>query len=525
MLQKRALYVCFAAHGASALMSIQTRASMEAMSVPESKEASPLMLMQTRSVVERLPALPDDDDDLGYVVRTLPALPNEDYPVTEEGYQKVAALHNDSEMNQFVWKVLDADNVRVTNQGELNGLIPWFSGTEATQSLAQLRVELHKKTWIEKLPVTNFSEAVMLARIQSYQMAAKATNHYILEDWIDAGTFHARFLASERVRMKALDLLQTRERPQLGTEYLVKEPVKPLLKLAEQPAFQDDWMDEDDLWKFFTSEKIDSMAKEGKIEASYDPEHPWSPKFKTKTKTTSRVISLASVTPAAEPRSAASLAPVAPVASEAPAVAAAPVASEAPAASVAPAAPAAALPPAATAALANAQALVVAPAAALPAAATAALAKAQALVAAPAAALPLAATAALANAQALEAAPAAALPAAATVALARAQALVAAPAAALHPAATAAVAKAQLGLLHALAAKAQAERDIPETLKQVVPAAEPRSAAGADRDIPETPKQATAMSTLQNASEGYGEVVIDSQLYLKHLDQLMQGES
>merc|ERR1740130_1981742 len=135
--------------------------------------------MQTRSVVETLPALPDDDDDLGYVVRTLPALPNEDYPVTEEGYQKVAALHNDSEMNQFVWKVLDADNVRVTNQGELNGLIPWFSGTEATQSLAQLRVELNKKTWIEKLPSTNFSEAVMLARIQSYQMAAKATNHYI----------------------------------------------------------------------------------------------------------------------------------------------------------------------------------------------------------------------------------------------------------------------------------------------------------------------------------------------------------
>merc|ERR1712232_806701 len=48
--------------------------------------------------------------------------------LSEEGYQQVASLKSDEQMNEFILRVLNQDGLE-GNSSYLQGLVPWYSGT------------------------------------------------------------------------------------------------------------------------------------------------------------------------------------------------------------------------------------------------------------------------------------------------------------------------------------------------------------------------------------------------------------
>lgn len=56
----------------------------------------------------------------------------------EPGYEAVAKLKSDEEMKTFMLRVIEDYDCHVEDEGGLMGIVPWFSGTTAVQSLAQL---------------------------------------------------------------------------------------------------------------------------------------------------------------------------------------------------------------------------------------------------------------------------------------------------------------------------------------------------------------------------------------------------
>jgi hypothetical protein len=58
--------------------------------------------------------------------------------LSQAGYEKVASLKDDTEMKEYIKRVIDKYDCRVVNEGGLSGIVPWFSGTTMTQSLPQL---------------------------------------------------------------------------------------------------------------------------------------------------------------------------------------------------------------------------------------------------------------------------------------------------------------------------------------------------------------------------------------------------
>jgi len=69
-------------------------------------------------------------------------------PLSEEGYQKVAALKDDEAMLVFVRRQLDALGMRARSQGDLRGWVGWFSGTRAAQSHASMMRDLRTREWL-----------------------------------------------------------------------------------------------------------------------------------------------------------------------------------------------------------------------------------------------------------------------------------------------------------------------------------------------------------------------------------------
>jgi len=68
-------------------------------------------------------------------------------PLTEEGYQQVAALVSNHEMKAFAHRVLNSEARYVGNAGELTGAIHFYSGRRDVQDLATLKEELRKAWW------------------------------------------------------------------------------------------------------------------------------------------------------------------------------------------------------------------------------------------------------------------------------------------------------------------------------------------------------------------------------------------
>lgn len=68
--------------------------------------------------------------------------------VSENGYQQVAAQKSDEEMKAFIHRVLAAEARYVSDVAELNGLVPFYSGTQNSQNLESLKEELRKAPWV-----------------------------------------------------------------------------------------------------------------------------------------------------------------------------------------------------------------------------------------------------------------------------------------------------------------------------------------------------------------------------------------
>lgn len=64
--------------------------------------------------------------------------PGESAPLTEAGYKSVADLRDDHHMKKFILRVMRKLDCQLVDEGGLMGIIPWFSGTIATQSLENL---------------------------------------------------------------------------------------------------------------------------------------------------------------------------------------------------------------------------------------------------------------------------------------------------------------------------------------------------------------------------------------------------
>lgn len=92
-------------------------------------EQQALVLLQNRAQMQK-------SDDLGSTA-----------PLTEEGYQEVAALKSNKEMKAFAHRLLNSEARYVSNAGELTGLIHWYSGRMGAQDLEALKRELRQAWW------------------------------------------------------------------------------------------------------------------------------------------------------------------------------------------------------------------------------------------------------------------------------------------------------------------------------------------------------------------------------------------
>jgi len=69
-------------------------------------------------------------------------MPSLSASLDESGYKQIAALKNDDEMKVFIRRVARSCNMKVIDEGGLNGVVSWFSGVEDTSSFEELKVAL-----------------------------------------------------------------------------------------------------------------------------------------------------------------------------------------------------------------------------------------------------------------------------------------------------------------------------------------------------------------------------------------------
>jgi hypothetical protein len=78
-------------------------------------------------------------------------------PLSEEGYQRVAALKNMGQMKAFMRRIIAADGNAVTDEAGLSGVAPFYSGQVAMQSFEALQKDTRAATWV--MPLKEFRKA------------------------------------------------------------------------------------------------------------------------------------------------------------------------------------------------------------------------------------------------------------------------------------------------------------------------------------------------------------------------------
>lgn len=63
-------------------------------------------------------------------------------PLTEKGYKSVAVLHSQKEMEAYIRRVIADRDLHILDEGGLKGMLPYYSGLKATQSLKALSTEI-----------------------------------------------------------------------------------------------------------------------------------------------------------------------------------------------------------------------------------------------------------------------------------------------------------------------------------------------------------------------------------------------
>jgi len=76
-------------------------------------------------------------------------------PISEDGYLEVVSERSNKKMEHFVKRVATSMSFRIIDEGSLKGMVPYYSGQKATQSLAAMRRELlkaslKKRSWLAK---------------------------------------------------------------------------------------------------------------------------------------------------------------------------------------------------------------------------------------------------------------------------------------------------------------------------------------------------------------------------------------
>merc|ERR1719440_2551899 len=62
--------------------------------------------------------------------------------LNEQGYKTVAKLNNAGEMNAFIHRLINHLGLEVKDRNAILGVVPWYDGTNATQSYEALTYEL-----------------------------------------------------------------------------------------------------------------------------------------------------------------------------------------------------------------------------------------------------------------------------------------------------------------------------------------------------------------------------------------------
>mmetsp|Transcript_97609 Transcript_97609/g.178413 ORF Transcript_97609/g.178413 Transcript_97609/m.178413 type:complete len:222 (-) Transcript_97609:75-740(-) len=79
-------------------------------------------------------------------------------PLSSDGYDVVAALEDDKQMEYFVLRVIKAMHLEVIDEGGLHGVVPYHSGLTAAQNFNKLKGDLRRglkphgkyKAWLRK---------------------------------------------------------------------------------------------------------------------------------------------------------------------------------------------------------------------------------------------------------------------------------------------------------------------------------------------------------------------------------------
>lgn len=66
--------------------------------------------------------------------------------LSEQGYAAVATLKDNTQMEKFVRRVAERMNLAITNEGGLEGMVPYYSGEASTQSFGQMVAEMKKNS-------------------------------------------------------------------------------------------------------------------------------------------------------------------------------------------------------------------------------------------------------------------------------------------------------------------------------------------------------------------------------------------
>jgi len=85
--------------------------------------------------------------EVGVAFPTRPNVVSE-MPLSEEGYQQIAAMKSDGDMKEFIRRVLSKFGFKVADEGELSGFTKHYSGTSAVQDFQRLEEELQSVPWV-----------------------------------------------------------------------------------------------------------------------------------------------------------------------------------------------------------------------------------------------------------------------------------------------------------------------------------------------------------------------------------------
>jgi hypothetical protein len=91
----------------------------------------------------------------------------ENADLDEHGYQQIVALQDDSEMEDFISRVIFVHDAHVVDKKHVTALAPYYSGTKRVQTFAALVKELTGLTW-----ATGFTENATNGEADAYTRMA-----------------------------------------------------------------------------------------------------------------------------------------------------------------------------------------------------------------------------------------------------------------------------------------------------------------------------------------------------------------